>query len=252
MEPEHAADILGEPHQVATASPLILADRGLRADVIEDARAAEVEAVRAYLVAARGGAPFLSGADGVLLLSWLERGVPVPAILSAIDKVSQQRRKRPVKSRLSLSALRKHLDRWAPGPSPTQVESPAAPAQDGAWSAFLALVLAGPAPEDLAEPWERLALRLRGIVPDAPPQARAEQAITASRLFFEEAWVADPLAQAALLEQARTSLAALEAGLPPALFRELQTEAARSILRDRFPQLGAGAIWDRFCPGGAA
>jgi hypothetical protein len=251
MEPEHAAEILGESERAAGAAPLILADRGLRADVIEDARAAEVESVRAYLVAARGGAPFLSGADGVLLLSWLERGVPVPAILSAIDKVSQQRRKRPVKSRLSLSAVRKHLDRWAPGPLPPPPEAPEACAASG-WAHFLAEVLAGPRPEDLAGPWDHLRERLLRIAPDSPPPALAEQAITASRLFFEEAWGSDPLAQAQLLEQARGSLAALEAGLPPTLFRDLQTEAARSILRDRFPLLGAGAIWDRFCPGGAA
>ena len=50
-----------------------------------DALADAAEEVRAWLVTARGGAPFLSGADGRLLVSWLEAGVSVADLLRAID-----------------------------------------------------------------------------------------------------------------------------------------------------------------------
>ncbi|HMV67604.1 MAG TPA: hypothetical protein PKA64_12195, partial [Myxococcota bacterium] len=43
------------------------------------------ERVRRHLVAARGGAPFLSPTDADLLVGWLESGVPVPTILGAIE-----------------------------------------------------------------------------------------------------------------------------------------------------------------------
>ena len=44
---------------------------------IERSMEANAEEVRAYLVAVRGGAPFLSAADGRLLIHWLEQGFSV-------------------------------------------------------------------------------------------------------------------------------------------------------------------------------
>ena len=54
--------------------------------------AAMAEEVRAYVVAARGGAPFLSAADGRLLVRWLESGISVARILAAVDEVAEKRR----------------------------------------------------------------------------------------------------------------------------------------------------------------
>ena len=67
---------------------------------------ARAEEVTAYLVTLRGGAPFLSGADGRLLVRWLDQGVPVPTILTALDQVAERRRKRRTRSRLSLNAAK--------------------------------------------------------------------------------------------------------------------------------------------------
>ena len=70
----------------------------------EKARAAEV--VSRYVVMLRGGAPFLSAADGKLLLSWLDRGLSVPIILAGVDKVAERRRKsKRVRRPLSLLSL---------------------------------------------------------------------------------------------------------------------------------------------------
>ena len=55
--------------------------------------AAMAEEVRAYVVAARGGAPALSAADGRLLVRWLESGVGVARILAAVDEVAEKRRR---------------------------------------------------------------------------------------------------------------------------------------------------------------
>ena len=42
-----------------------------------------------HLVSVRGGALFLSNADAVRLLGWLDRAVPVPSILLAIENIIQ-------------------------------------------------------------------------------------------------------------------------------------------------------------------
>ena len=66
--------------------------------------AAMAEEVRAYVVATRGGAPFLSAADGRLLVGWLESGISVARILAAVDEVAEKRRKKRSRGRLTLSA----------------------------------------------------------------------------------------------------------------------------------------------------
>ena len=90
------------------------------------------EEIRAYLVEARGGAPFLSAADAQLLLDWLDACVPVPLILASIDRVAARRRKKRVRSRLTLSACRgevnKALKRQAARDPSGPVLSDAAPA----------------------------------------------------------------------------------------------------------------------------
>jgi hypothetical protein len=54
----------------------------------------EAEEVRAWFVQVRGGAPFLSGADGAALATWLDSGVGVPRILRAIEVTAEVRRAR--------------------------------------------------------------------------------------------------------------------------------------------------------------
>ena len=83
-------------------------------NAVDDTRSSQAEQVRAYLVHVRGGAPFLSGADGRLLLSWLEAGISVPKILVAIDKTAARRRAKRSRSRLTLNACRKSVTGQTP------------------------------------------------------------------------------------------------------------------------------------------
>ena len=65
--------------------------------------------MRAHLVGIRGGAPFLSPSDGVLLDDWLDQGVSVSVILCAIERCAESRRKRASRLPITLTAARRHL-----------------------------------------------------------------------------------------------------------------------------------------------
>lgn len=72
-------------------------------------RQRDAEEVRAHLVCLRGGAPFLSSNDGLLLEDWFDRGVSVAAILSALERCADARRKKASRLPLTLSAAKRHL-----------------------------------------------------------------------------------------------------------------------------------------------
>ena len=67
------------------------------------------EEVRAHLVAVRGGAPFLSSADAMVLVRWLDEGVPIGDILAAIERAAEARRKTRSRLPLGLTRLAPHL-----------------------------------------------------------------------------------------------------------------------------------------------
>lgn len=69
------------------------------------------EHVRAHLVFLRGGAPFLSPADALCLVEWLDQGVGVERILAALERCAQSRRKTRARSRFGLRQARRHLDK---------------------------------------------------------------------------------------------------------------------------------------------
>lgn len=77
-------------------------------DIPEDHRQA-AEAVRAHLVHHRGGAPFLSPGDTLLLVQWLDRGVAVPAMLAAIERCSVSRRRNRARTPFTLTSAKRHL-----------------------------------------------------------------------------------------------------------------------------------------------
>ena len=87
--------------------------------------------IRDYLVEVRGGAPFLSAADAQLLLDWLEQEIPIALIYAAIDRVSARRRKKRVRSRMTLkackgevnTALKKQAARHTAGVVPQESQS---------------------------------------------------------------------------------------------------------------------------------
>lgn len=88
---------------------------------IPEAHRVAAEAVRAHLVHHRGGAPFLSPADSLLLVTWLEQGVDVEAMLAAIERCAVARRRNRSRTRFTLTSAKRHLHKAplvAPGLSP--------------------------------------------------------------------------------------------------------------------------------------
>lgn len=67
------------------------------------------EEVRAHLVAVRGGAPFLSSADAMVLVRWLDEGVAIGDILAAIERAAEARRKTRSRLPLGLTRIAAHL-----------------------------------------------------------------------------------------------------------------------------------------------
>jgi len=210
---------------------------GLSAVDAELARAAEV--VSRYVVMLRGGAPFLSAADGKLLLTWLDRGLSVPIILATVDKVAARRRKnRRVRRPFTLCAMKDELG------SPSV--PPPAPAPPRPPSSLLVLL-----PEE-ADPSEAVdALRLAFVAVDAqtePPEVRALAAIDALRVFHERLYEDDPHCAQQAREAAAAELAYLDGALEPRTLQGLIEEAARDRLRRRYPTFNAAAVWERLRP----
>src|SRR5690606_32445689 len=83
--------------------------------------------VRAHLVMLRGGAPFLSPADTLQLVRWFEDGVPVGAILHALDLAWEARRRKPSRVPLGLRQARRHLGARGARTAPPAASPPAAP-----------------------------------------------------------------------------------------------------------------------------
>ena len=217
------------------------------------AHAAAAEEVRAYLVAIRGGAPFLSGADARLLVDWLGQGVPVPVILGCIDRTAEKRRRRRARSRLTLARCKSEVRKtWgSPGSRPSgeeeQAAPSAAPSQLARALAGLAESLAAEPPEDpgLAVHHAELLTALRALSgrADLELEPAATEAIALCRRFHEAAWDAASDRDAVLAE-ARAELAPLEASLDARTFAALVDESARARLRGRIPGVSADRVWD--------
>ncbi len=184
----------------------------------------DAEQIQAYLVQLRGGGPFLSSYDGRLLLRWMDNEVPVPVVLQALDRAAEKRRRRRVKSPLSLRSAETAVKQAQAG----GLELPAP---------------AGPEPlreliEDLRRSGgleARIAEQLTGTT-----ELQAAMAVLAKGL--ERAWAqAD---RAALKAQAAEELFLLKETCSEAEFERACEEVARDLLRQRHPLLCASAAWD--------
>lgn len=206
----------------------------------DEALAEQAESVRAYLVAVRGGAPFLSSADGRLLLGWLEQRVPVPLILSAIDDAAERRQKKRARTRLTLRGCRARVEkRWGAAPAPlprADVEPLRQWVADVASSesGVVSLVTAAEARIDEGGALESLVSDL----------------VDACRRFHEAAWRGlTEDARVAHRDAAVVDLATLRDHVKPAVWDDLVEEAARARLRSRWPLVCASAVWDRVASG---
>lgn len=236
-------------------------------EVVFDALTEEAEEVRAFLVMLRGGAPFLSGADGRLLVEWLDAGVPATTILLALEAAAARRAKRPARARMSLSACKSELKRLLKrrGERLPEAAPPApfaGPAQ--AWPALQRLaadVAAMPVAPALVEARAHLVAALErlgaGLGVDGAPlpldptgELVARGAIAACRAFHDAAWTAAEGERAGLMEAARADLASLAEVLPEDAFLAAAEEVARDRLRARTPLVSASVVWDRLIAGG--
>lgn len=190
----------------------------------ENALADAAEEVRAWFVLARGGAAFLSSADGRALVDWLEAGVPVSRILCAIDTTAARRRAKRSRRPFSLIDIRPALVK-ASGDAPRRPKK--RPATDGL-------------PEGTAA--QHTLDAIRALTGDA--EARARAGCELARRFHEDAWTALGAEQADLLAAAAEELAGLADAVDDDVFRSLCEEVARDRLRARYPQLSATRIWE--------
>lgn len=222
------------------------------------------EEVRAFLVALRGGGPFLSGADARLLVEWLDQGVPVSAILAAIEAAADRRARRGVRTRLSLSScqgeLKRRLKKLGSAPLPAIPAAPTAPGR--AWPALAALaeeIRSMPVDPALVSARAALADALATLAQgrdlsgsplgDPSDEQVARQAIRACRAFHEASWREATEEREALLAAARNDLSALADVLSEEALTAAAEEVARDRLRGRTPLVSAVVVWDRLVGG---
>lgn len=200
----------------------------------------KAEEVRAYVVAIRGGAPFLSAADGRLLVRWLEQGIPVARILAAVDEVAEKRRKKRTKSRLTLTSCKRSIEgRTAQQQAPTPTQ-PAHTVTLNDYAAELATMDIDPA---LRGEREKLVARIGSLAGD--PETVATDAVAACRAFQAAAWNSATRDMNAIRAQAESELSALKSTLKPDVFAAYIEEVSRDIVNRKTPLVSAKAVWDR-------
>lgn len=183
------------------------------------------EEVRAWLVTARGGAPFLSASDGRRLADWLEDGVLVRDLLRAIDETSAHRRAKRLRQAFGLQAIEPALRRVRRGAPPSRrARTPPPPPDDLPWPD------AGP-----------LVVELHALVA-ADPDAAVLHVSRRIREFFDAAWVSLASAHPALLAAALEELGDLAEQLDADTRAALCEEYARERVRARYPELRSGGL----------
>ncbi|MEN0064859.1 MAG: hypothetical protein AAGA48_22125 [Myxococcota bacterium] len=203
---------------------------------VPDAFKEAAETVRVHLCALRGGAPFLSSADAMQLMRWFEGGVSTTAILLALERAAEARRRRRSKVPLRLSHANRHLGR--PTTSAPLPPLAADDSYDGPFAPIL-LVLAhtpSPATDELA----------RGL---ASVQGVGEPAVTRAldhvHRFLDRTWQElGEEGQQTLIETARGQLGDLLDAVDETTAAALLDETAHDVHRSRWPILSVATLWD--------
>lgn len=205
----------------------------------------EAEEVRAHLAALRGGGLFLSPADARLLARWLDDGVTVGAILVALERAVEARRRRRSRVPLALSHARPHLGKaGSVAPLSTPVVSSIPGASEAPLAPLAAACRAAAAPPH-DDALSRLADRLEAVSGE-DPEAVARAGLEHVRAFFEACWEAlGDIGRAAALANARQDLAALAGSVGEAELERLAEEVARDSLRGTWPFLTLATLLDR-------
>jgi hypothetical protein len=199
------------------------------ATAADDDIVARAEEVRAWLVQLRGGAPFLSSADGKLLADWLDAGVPVPTILRGLEQVAERRRAKRTRTPFTLTSCRAVVERLAKNHLAWRVPTD------------LSAALAPAAPDALAS---AALTELAALQGDA--ETRARRACAVLRRFHDTVWDALGDERAAVLAAAAEDLGPLAEVLGEEGFRRACEEHARDRVRARYPTLSATRVWEEF------
>jgi hypothetical protein len=197
---------------------------------LQEADTARAEEVRAWLVQVRGGAPFLSSADGRLLADWLDARVPVPTILRGIEIVAERRRARRARTPFTLVSCRSAVEKLARAGTtwrtPDDLAAALAPATpDAAATAAL---------EELAR------------LDEPDPAERARLACGVLRRFHTRVWDELGDERAALVAAAAEEIADLRSALAEDAWLRACEEIARDRVRARYPSLSATRVWEEF------
>ena len=190
--------------------------------------------MRAHLVAVRGGALFLSSADAIHLLEWLDRGVAVCDILRAIERAADSRRKKQSRIPLTLGQAKRHLGK------PTR----------GAFSGRNTVEVVA---KDPLEPLvqrvsdaglSELAAALRAI-PVGAVDAMGREASLHMRTFHVAVWRSMTEAEReACRVRARADLGDLRNLLDEVALTAIVEENARDSVRTRYGWLSMATVWD--------
>lgn len=193
---------------------------------------AGAEEIRAWLVLHRGGAPFLSAADGALLADWIEAGVPIPTILRGIEIVAERRRAKKKRPALTLRSCKSVVERLA--------------AKGGEWRVPIDLGERLAPEAGTGEPAVAEALAALAAL-DGPAADRAQAACAVLRRFHERVWRELPEAERqALYAEAEAELEPLRDELGAEGMLRAREELARDQVRARYPSLSTTRVWEEF------
>jgi len=207
------------------------------------------EEVRAYLVSVRGGAPFLSASDGRLLVEWLDQGVPIAAVLSAIERTAHRRAGKNLRTRLTLRACKGEVKKLigtvsVPHTTSSRGASTLSTSPRASVRQVADRIAAADLPPVAHSARNTLVSELTALAhTDDPQEVVARSAASQVRAFHEALWVATEPMHDALAEQARTELAALEAVVSAKVFTDLVDEHVRRAVRAMAPDIAVEPIW---------
>ena len=229
-------------------------------DSIPSQHQENAERVRKYLVTVRGGAPFLSGADCRLLVQWLDDAVPIPTILAVIDRVSDRRRAKRVRTRMSLSVckgeLKKLLHRTAGSQRATlrpttETEAPASiaeqPSQHRGIAQWISQLKSQPLSTFHYKEQQDFAQKLDELQLQHDETAFEQLSNAVSTLitnFHKNLWEATVDEHEQLSQQAELELASLKTLLPTFRWSEAVEEVMRESVRARCPLINAQTMWN--------
>ena len=195
--------------------------------------------VREHLVCLRGRGLFLSSADSLLLVQWLESGIDVPSILRALERAAEARRKRRARVPLRLGHAKRHLGKPTAGvfratPVPSSPDRPLTPVVQAIGTRH------GGGSDALLQ----LERALQAVGP-ADAETLFRTAAAAARSFLDARWAElDASMRDRLRAQAVEALGDLVDMVDEETLTALVDEGARDQLRAGYPALSAASLWE--------